>query len=154
MQNCLQVKILRHIIRFLCRYLSLTLQHQKIYHAVNPAGEGEWGKSIHNTYYANEHILHGYTYRKELRKGNTDKDMEPQSDCASIDAVLTGKRIHEVMIQNGYSVKELQILLNLSCPQPIYRWMKGKCLPTIDHLYMMSKLFHIHMEELLVACNE
>jgi len=48
-------------------------------------------------------------------------------------------------------VRELQALLKLSCPQPIYRWMKGRALPTVDHLYMMHRVFGVHMEDMLVA---
>ena len=68
-----------------------------------------------------------------------------------LDIVKTGKRIYSVIHGNSYSVRELQELLNLSCPQPIYRWMKGKALPSVDHLYMMHRLFEIHMEDMLVA---
>lgn len=71
-----------------------------------------------------------------------------------IDMILTGKRIQDVIRENGYSVRELQELLNLSCPQPVYRWMKGKALPTVDHLYMMHRLFDMHMEDMIVAKGE
>ena len=68
----------------------------------------------------------------------------------SLDLIPTGQRIHRVMIENGYTVKQIQEILKLSCPQPIYRWMKGYTFPSIDNLYMLSKLFHMHMEDLLV----
>ena len=67
-----------------------------------------------------------------------------------IDLRETGIRLKKLMGQEGYSVRELQKLLHLSCPQPIYRWMKGQMLPTVDHLYVLSKVFRVHMEELLV----
>ena len=38
----------------------------------------------------------------------------------------------------------------LSCPQPIYRWFKGQILPSVNHLFVLSKLLNVHMEELLV----
>lgn len=61
----------------------------------------------------------------------------------------TGRKIKRHMIRKGYSVRMLQEYLCLSCPQPIYRWFKGKALPTVEHLYRLSRLFGIHMEELL-----
>lgn len=67
-----------------------------------------------------------------------------------IDIVLTGKKIHSVMNEKGYSVKELQEILNLSCPQPVYRWIKGHTLPSVDNLYRLHKIFGLHMEDLLV----
>lgn len=68
----------------------------------------------------------------------------------SLDLILTGQRIHSVIYGNGYSVKEIQEILSLECPQSVYRWMKGYSLPSVDNLYMLSKLFGMHMEDLLV----
>ena len=69
----------------------------------------------------------------------------------TLDAVLTGERIRSIIFEKGYTVRELQELLNLSCPQPVYRWMKGKILPSVDNLYMMHRIFGVHMEDMLVA---
>ena len=54
----------------------------------------------------------------------------------------------------GYDVKYIQTYLQLSCPQSIYRWYKGKALPSLEHLSALSKLLHVHMEELLVFQGE
>ncbi len=68
-----------------------------------------------------------------------------------IDIVLTGRKIHSVLLENGCKVRQLQEILKLSCPQPIYRWINGKTLPTVDNLYMMHMVFGMHMEDMLVA---
>lgn len=39
---------------------------------------------------------------------------------ASLDAVRTGQKISRAVKQSEYSVRELQEMLGLSCPQPIY----------------------------------
>lgn len=80
--------------------------------------------------------------------------MSSGNSYLSIDLYETGKRIKKLMMQRGYSVKDIQQLLHLSCPQPIYRWMKGQVLPTVDHLYIMARVLHVHMEELLVSQDE
>ena len=67
-----------------------------------------------------------------------------------IDIVLTGKKIHSVMNEKGYSVKELQETLNLSCPQPVYRWIRGYTLPSVDNLYRLHKIFGVHMEDMII----
>lgn len=67
----------------------------------------------------------------------------------TLDAVLTGKKIHSAVKQSGYSIKELQETLGLSCPQPLYRWFKGQAIPSIDNLYMLSRILEIPMDELL-----
>ena len=69
----------------------------------------------------------------------------------NIDMQRTGALIKKKVEEAGYTVKELQEKLMLSCPQPIYRWFKGKVLPSINHLYALSQLLNVHMEELLVA---
>ena len=68
----------------------------------------------------------------------------------NINLHATGRRIKGLIEQGGYSVRDIQHMLHLSCPQPIYRWMKGQILPTVDHLYLMAVILHVHMEELLV----
>lgn len=72
----------------------------------------------------------------------------------TLDAVLTGRKIKRILTEKGCSVRKLQRMLNLSCPQPVYRWMNGQALPSIDNLYMMHRIFGIHMEDMLVARDE
>lgn len=69
----------------------------------------------------------------------------------NIDMQRTGILLKKKVEEAGYTVKELQEKLMLSCPQPIYRWFKGKVLPSVNHLYALSQLLHVHMEELLVS---
>lgn len=68
----------------------------------------------------------------------------------SLDAVQTGRKIESAIKQSGYSIRELQEMLGLSCPQPIYRWIRGRTLPSIDNLYMLSRILEVPMDELLV----
>jgi len=75
--------------------------------------------------------------------------VEEKPFCISLDLVLTGRQIHSLMIKNGYTVKKLQELLGLACPQSVYKWIHGKTLPSVDNLYRMSKIFHVHMEDML-----
>lgn len=67
----------------------------------------------------------------------------------NIDMEKTGILLKKLFDRSGYTVKDIQIILHLSCPQPIYRWFKGSILPSVDHLYALSRLFKIHMEDLL-----
>lgn len=69
----------------------------------------------------------------------------------NIDMQQTGIRIHQLIKESGYTVKQIQEYLHLSCPQPIYRWFKGQILPSLDHVYAISKLLHVHMEDMLVT---
>ena len=64
--------------------------------------------------------------------------------------IQTGLELKMYIDNSSMSVKDIQEYLHLSCPQPIYRWINGKILPSVDHLLMLSELFGTHMEELLV----
>lgn len=68
----------------------------------------------------------------------------------NIDIKQTGILLETMIRSSGYSVKYIQEYLHLSCPQPIYRWFKGKILPSLDHMYALSVLLGIHMDELIV----
>ena len=68
----------------------------------------------------------------------------------NIDMKRTGLLLKKKVQEAGYTVKELQETLMLSCPQPIYRWFQGKVLPSVVHLYVLSQLLHVHIEDLLV----
>ena len=72
------------------------------------------------------------------------------SSRTSIDMIETGKRLKKLAQKSGYSVKDIQKYLGLSCPQPVYRWYKGVILPSVDNLLRLSELYEVHMEELLV----
>lgn len=68
----------------------------------------------------------------------------------TIDLEKTGIKLKNMLKMAGYDVKFIQEYLHLSCPQSIYRWFKGKTLPTVENLCALSKLLEVHMEELLV----
>ena len=72
------------------------------------------------------------------------------SSKTAIDMAETGKHLKKLAQRSGYSVKDIQQYLGLSCPQPIYRWYKGVILPSVDNLLRLSELYQVHMEELLV----
>ena len=67
-----------------------------------------------------------------------------------LDVELSGKKLHTAIKKSGYSVRELQDLLYLRCPNPIYRWMHGNTLPSVDNLYRLSLILNMPMEDLLV----
>lgn len=71
----------------------------------------------------------------------------------NIDMQQTGKRLKSMVESAGYTPRMLQEYLHLSCVQPIYRWYKGLILPSVDHLFMLSELLNVHMEDFLVKKN-
>lgn len=71
-----------------------------------------------------------------------------------IDPFKIGDNLKRYADQMGYKVKEIQDYLKLECPQPIYRWFKGSAYPSIHHLYALSCLFGVSMNELIEESDE
>ena len=67
-----------------------------------------------------------------------------------IDMNQTGSLIKEKIKNAGYSVRQIQRILYLAGPQPIYRWFRGEVLPSVNHLFVLSNLLGLHMEDLIV----
>lgn len=68
-----------------------------------------------------------------------------------IDPVATGSNILNLRLARGFSVRDLQEYFGFEEPQAIYKWQKGKSLPTVDNLYALSCLLEVPMENILVA---
>ena len=92
---------------------------------------------------------------KKSKRQNTERSpqMSHKSTYPNIDMQRTGRRLKHMIESAGYTPRIIQDYLHLSCVQPIYRWYKGKILPSVDHLLMLSELLNVHMEDLLVKKN-
>ena len=67
-----------------------------------------------------------------------------------IDLVATGENITRLRKARGLTVRDLQNWFGFEEPQAIYKWQKGKSLPTVDNLYALGALLDVPMEEILV----
>ena len=63
----------------------------------------------------------------------------------------TGARIKKLIRENGYTVRDVQGAMGFENPQAIYKWMAGRSLPSLDNLVILSRIFHISMEKILVV---
>lgn len=68
----------------------------------------------------------------------------------SLDMQMTGHLLKQMIRKRGYTIREIQKELGLSCPQPIYRWFRGQIMPSIDNLYKLSTILKVHMEDLVI----
>lgn len=68
----------------------------------------------------------------------------------ALDLVATGKRIRELRIQRELRVEDISDYMGFDSAQAVYKWQSGKCLPTVDNLYALSRLFKVPIEEILV----
>ena len=70
-----------------------------------------------------------------------------------IDPAATGKNIMRLRLEQGLTVRDVQVFFGFEEPQAIYKWQSGKSLPTVDNLYALSALLDVRMDEILVAAN-
>jgi len=63
----------------------------------------------------------------------------------------TGENIEKLRKEAGLSVKELQKIFGFGTPQAIYKWQHGTALPTVDNLVLLSAIFHVPIEEILIV---
>ena len=74
--------------------------------------------------------------------------MEPM--YLSIQPEETGKRIRKLLLEQGYTIREIQGAFGFEDPQAIYKWLSGKSLPSIDNFIILSRLLHTTIEDILV----
>ena len=70
-----------------------------------------------------------------------------------IDLEATGENITRLRKDRGLTVRDLQNWFGFEEPQAIYKWQKGKSLPTVDNLYALGALLDVPMEEIMVPCK-
>ena len=71
------------------------------------------------------------------------------SSYPTLDILKIGQKIKQIMIQQNYTVQDIQKYLGLTTPQSIYHWFSGRNMPSIDNLYALSGLFHIPVDAML-----
>ena len=62
----------------------------------------------------------------------------------------TGKRIKRLLLEQGYTIREIQGAFGFENPQAIYNWISGKSLPSLDNFIILSRLLHTTIEDILV----
>ncbi len=62
----------------------------------------------------------------------------------------TGQNIKQLMQQKGYTVSDFQEIFHFKNEVSIYKWRNGSSLPSIDNLVILSYLFDLSINEILV----
>ncbi|MBQ4013773.1 MAG: helix-turn-helix transcriptional regulator [Treponema sp.] len=63
----------------------------------------------------------------------------------------TGARIKELRLKSNLSVSEVQSRVGLTSPEAIYKWEKGKYMPSIDNCLALASIFGVRVEDLIVT---
>lgn len=81
-------------------------------------------------------------------------DLQKDADFSFpvIDVPATSKNLKKIRENHGISVAELQQLLEMTNPQSIYTWEDSgsKYLPRLDNLVILSKIYKVSIDELIV----
>ncbi|WP_407398956.1 helix-turn-helix domain-containing protein [Treponema sp.] len=63
----------------------------------------------------------------------------------------TGMNIKSLMKSSGVSARQLQFLMDFPYIQTIYNWTRGINLPTIDNLVVLSKIFNVSINDIVIT---
>lgn len=66
-----------------------------------------------------------------------------------IDTLGTGKRIKELRLKNHLKVADIRDYLGLESEQAIYKWQRGDCLPTLDNLIALAKMYKTTLDDIV-----
>lgn len=69
----------------------------------------------------------------------------------TVDLIKTGKNITKLMNLNNIKVSDLQEIFGFEYPQAIYKWKRGECLPTIDNLIILSSIFNVPIDKIIIT---
>ena len=67
----------------------------------------------------------------------------------TIDMTGTGRNIVKLRQNAGFSVKDLQDIFGFATPNAIYKWQKGRSIPTVDNLIILSALFKVPIDDII-----
>ncbi len=67
-----------------------------------------------------------------------------------IDLAKTGANIRHLRQEKGCSVSEIAGFMSFQTSNAIYKWERGEALPTVDHLFALSRLLGVSMNDILV----
>ena len=79
------------------------------------------------------------------------KEKKGVTGLPTIDMNATGKNILRLRINAGLTVKQLVDIFGVITPQAVYKWQNGEALPTLDNLVVLSKVFGVPMDEIVVV---
>lgn len=67
----------------------------------------------------------------------------------TIDMKGTGNKIRDMRKKSGMTIKQIQDACGISAAA-VYKWQNGQALPSIDNLLILSVLWNVKMDDLVV----
>ncbi len=67
----------------------------------------------------------------------------------SVDMVATGRQIGNLRKAKGLRVEDISDYMGFTGPQAVYKWQRGECLPDVENLIALSRLFSTTVEDII-----
>ena len=68
-----------------------------------------------------------------------------------IDPAATGRNIMRLRLEQGLTVRDVQVFFGFEEPQAIYKWQHGDSLPTVYNLVALAAIFAVPIDAILVT---
>ena len=72
----------------------------------------------------------------------------------SIDMEATGRQIRTLRRARGLRVEDISDYMGFNSPQAVYKWQRGECLPEVENLLALSRLFGTTIENIIMVRQE
>lgn len=90
--------------------------------------------------------------RRKQRKGVLIRRRMKRTDImVTIDFYETGLRIDKFRNEAGLTVREMQDIFGFGTPQAIYKWLRGKSLPSLDNFVILASILGKTIDDILVV---
>lgn len=66
----------------------------------------------------------------------------------------TGQNIDRLRQERQLSIRTLQTYFGFDSPRAIYKWLRGEHLPSVDHLFALSRLLQVPMQDILIEAMQ
>lgn len=67
-----------------------------------------------------------------------------------INVQATGQNIDRLCKARQISIRTLQTYFGFDTPRAIYKWLRGEHLPSVDHLFALSHLLQVPIQDILI----
>ena len=72
----------------------------------------------------------------------------------SINMEKTGENIRRLIRSGGYTVREIMEITGITAEQTVYKWYKGKSIPSLETQIILCRILGIQITDLLVIDEE
>ena len=68
-----------------------------------------------------------------------------------INIKATGTNIKVIMDNAGKTVKDIQMACGFATGNAVYKWIHGKCMPTIDNIVIIADVCGVTINDIVVV---